>query len=117
MFSEPQTITVNAVPFALARVSMGDHSGSFSSADGLTTLQISHDLRKRNRRVVRFVQSKISADPFVADVNRKVNIACTLTIDSDPNGYSSTDVENVAQGLVNFLDTAGILTKVAGGES
>lgn len=117
MFTEPQTVTVNAVAKNLPRVSMLDRSGTFeSAADGLT-LRVSHNLGKRNRRTVRLDITKTAADPLLDGVSRPYSMSAYLVIDHPQVGFDATETLNNVQALVDWLDVAGNLSKVVGGES
>lgn len=117
MFTEPQTVTVNAVAKALPRVSTGDRVGVFESSALGYLLKISHLNGKRYRRTVRLDSTKTAADPLIAGVNRQYSMSAYLVIDHPLVGFSNTEAEQVAQALVDWLDTPGNLTKVIGGES
>lgn len=119
MFSEPQTVTVNAVAKNLPRVSFGDRSGTFLVDDAGTVyqLRISHAIGKRNRRTVRLDTTKTAADPLLDGVSRQYSMSAYLVIDHPLVGFNATETEQITQALVDWLDAAGTLTKVVGGES
>lgn len=117
--SDPQTVTVNAVAKSLPRVSSSDYSGAFQDiADGLV-LRVSHTFGRRNRDVVRLEVSKISADPLVPATNAPYSMSITLTMDTPPQGFSTTEITNNLKALVDWF-TAGSYaqtTKVVNKES
>lgn len=119
MFSEPQTLTVNAVAKNLRRVSMGDRKGAFELQDGTTkyALQISHELKNRSRRLVKFLTTKTAADPLLDGVSREYPMNCQLIIDTPKVGYSATEVGQIVQALVDWLDVPANLAAFVGGES
>lgn len=116
MFTEPQTVTVNAVADDLRRIAFSP-KGTFHNATTGRTLSISQNNGKRNRRTVRLDITKTAADPLLDGVSRPYSMSAYLVIDHPLVGFSVTETEHNAQALVDWLDTAGNLTKVIGGES
>lgn len=117
MFTEPLSVTVNAVAKNLPRVALGDRTATYENvADGLT-VRISHVLGKRNRRTVRLDITKTAADPLLDGVSRPYSMSAYLVVDHPIVGFSATETEQNVQALVDWLDTPGNLTKVVGGES
>lgn len=120
MLSEPQTITVNAVAKALPRVAFGDRQGTFELKDSsnvLHTLKVSHANGKRARHTVRYDFSKTAADPLLDGVSKVYSASAYLVLDAPLVGFSNTELEQHTQALVDYLDGAGLLTKVIGSES
>lgn len=117
MFVEPQAVIVNAVSNDLNRVAFGNRDGTFALQDGSLQLRITQNLGKRNRRTVRLDSTKTAADPLLDGVSRQYSMSAYLVIDHPLVGYSVTEAEQNAQALVDWLDVAGNLTKVIGGES
>jgi hypothetical protein len=117
MFSEPQTVTLNAVAKSLPRTGLGSYDGTFESdAEGLK-LRISHQFGKRTRRTVRLDSKDIAADPYLDGTNRPVSMSAYLVVDVPPVGYTSTEISHVVQGLIDCLDEPANLSKVLGSES
>lgn len=116
MFADPQSVTINAVANSLPRTAFGTNSGTFTKDDGLVKLSITHNVGKRSRRVVRLDHAKIAADPLLAGVNVKANMAAYLVIDTPETGYTLVEARQVVEGLVDYLVDA-TLTKVLGQES
>lgn len=116
MFSEPQTVTVNAVPVELDRISF-DPEGVFNNSTTGHKLRVYHTSGKRNRDNIRLDIIKTAADPLLDGVSRQYSMSVYLIIDKPVVGFSSTEVEQNAQALVDWADIAGNLTKVVNGES
>lgn len=116
MFSEPQSVTVNAVANSLPRVEFGARKGTFATSDGAITLSIAHDLRNRNRRTVRLDFAKTAADPLLDGVSRQYTMSTYVVIDHPKVGFTVTEVQKNLEALVDWLSDAQIL-KVVGGES
>jgi hypothetical protein len=114
-FSDPQSLTINAVATSLPRTGFGTDKGTFTSADGTVTLAISHQNGRRKRHTARTDHSKITSDPFLANVNTKVGMSAYVVIDVPPNGYSSEEAADVADALVAYL-TPATIRRILGGE-
>lgn len=116
-FTEPLTVTVNAVAKSLPRVSVGNRSAIYEKiADGLR-LSIASQTGKRVRRNVRLDFTKTAADPLLDGVSKQYSMSSYLVIDHPQVGFTQLELEQYAQALVDWLDVAGNLTKVLNGES
>jgi len=116
MFADPQSVTVNAVAESCPRISTGDRTSTYRTADSEFTLKISHAEGSRNRRTVRLTQEIVAADPFQTDVNRTYVQHVYVVLDHPKVGFSTTQVDNLTQALVDYLSDANI-DKVIAGES
>lgn len=116
--TDPQSITINGVTTSLPRVTSGNYSASYSSADGNIVQRISHVLGRRSRRMIRVDHRKVAADPFTS-ANVEVSMSCYMVIDVPKSGYSVAEQKQVVDGLIaNLTATSGALTtKLLGGES
>jgi hypothetical protein len=120
MFTDPQSVTINAVANSLPRTSSGTNSGVFKKDDGLVSLSISHSTSgKRTRRLVRLDHSKIAADPLLAGVNVKANMAVYLVVDVPETGYTLVEEKQVTDAFTAWAtaSSGANLTKILGGES
>lgn len=117
MFTEPQTVTVATVAKTLPRVAFGDRSGSFETADGAFKLQISHNLRNRNRRTARLDITKTAADPLLDGVSRPYSMSVYMVVDHPQVGFSNTEVVDNLQALIDWLAAGTNAEQLAGGES
>lgn len=117
-FSDPQSVTVNAVAVPLPRTSAGTDSGGFTSADGQYQLSVSHSRGKRYRRTIRLSQTKISADPFVADRNVQASMSAYIVVDTPVNGYTTTEAKLIVDALTGYLTASSgqRVTQLLGGE-
>lgn len=119
MFADPQSVTVDAVAQSLPRVSVGNHSASYTKDDETYTLTISHQPTKngRTRRQVRLDRIKIAADPFVSGNSREVSTSTYLVVDEPSDGaFTNAELLAHAKGLIGWLSDANV-TKVLAGES
>lgn len=118
-FSDPQSLTINAVAISLPRTSSGVNSGTFSSSDGTTRMSVSHAYGKRTRRTIRLDLSKVSTDPLLPSQNVRLTSSIYLVIDAPIAGYSNTELKQAADGFLAALTaTSGAkITQLLGGEN
>jgi hypothetical protein len=117
LFSDPQTVTVNAVAQVLAAISRESHKSQYREDVAEYELLISHqETPKRNRRTVRLNRVLVTADPFIPAQNVQVSSSYYLVIDTPLAGLTSTQMKDDILGLTVWLSSANIL-KVLGGES
>ncbi len=118
-FSDPQSVTINAVANSLPRTASGDNTGAFTKDDGNVKLSVSHNLGKRNRRTIRLDHRKVAADPLIAAQNLNYSMSTYIVVDVPPVGYSPAEAKQVVDGfLANLQASSGAnLVKFLGGES
>lgn len=118
-FSDPQTVTINAVAQTLPRTSSGVDAGVFTKDDGNVKLSVSHNYGKRIRRTVRLEHSKVAPDPLISSTNIKYGMTAYLVIDVPVTGYSVTEAKQIVDGLTAYLTaTSGArVTQLLGGEN
>lgn len=117
-FSDPITITINAVAHVLGRVSTNGTSAVYSNADGTTVLNISHQITKDNKiRSLRKLETKkVVADPLT-EVN-DYGLLTTYSVTERPMfGFSSTEVKNQQTGFNNWDNAGATQDKLYGRES
>jgi hypothetical protein len=118
-FSDPQTITISGTPITLPRVSSGDGSSKYTSADGLVDLSASSSYGNRTRQVLRVDHSKITSDPFIPAQNAEVSMSCYMVFDRPKVGYTNTEAMAVYTGFnaLYTASTSALIAKLLGGES
>lgn len=115
-FADPQSVTINAVPKSMPRVSIGASESTYRTADETVQMRISHQASKgRKRRMVRLDQTVIAADPLTAE-NAEQKAGIYLVVDEPTWGFSDTDLDYLVDALVAWL-TSGNIAKLLGGES
>lgn len=119
MFSDPQSVTINAVANSLPRTGMGPSSGSFTKDDGTVALKISHQLGKRNRHLISLDHSKVVVDPLMASQNLRVSMRTHMVIDVPPTGYTVAEAKQIVDALTAYLtaSTGANVTKLLGNEA
>jgi hypothetical protein len=118
-FADPETITVNAVDQVLARTGYpGPKAAEFMQGDGTNKLFISHDVKKRDRSLIRFSDYKFAADPYVPANNQLVSMSVSLVIDRPVTGYTAAEQLLIADGFIDWLvaSSNAKLTKFIGHE-
>jgi hypothetical protein len=118
VFSDPQSVTINAVANSLPRISAGANAGVFRKDDATVKLTISHAEAKRYRRMVRLDHNKLASDPYVTGDNVPVSMAAYMVIDVPLLGYTVAEQKQVVDGLTLFVTTGSgaAVTKILGGE-
>jgi hypothetical protein len=118
-FSDPQTITVNAVAQVMARTDQ-DPQGVFQTSDGLAKEPIgqANSGKDRNRRLLRFDFSKIAANPFDSTLNAIYKMAVYVVVDVPVVGFTVTEQKQVTDGFMTYLQASSgaAMLKLLGGE-
>lgn len=114
-----QTVTINSVAIALPRTGSSLNSGKFSSADGLVSETVSHDIGKRTRHLLRIDHNKVAADPFQASINAKYSMSAYIVVDVPPVGYTVAEQKQVVDGFIAQItaSSGALITKVLGNEN
>lgn len=120
MFTDPQSVTINAVAISLPRTTSGDGKGVYTSADGNVRETVSHQENKsRTRRMFRIDHQKSAPDPLFPAQNTPYNMACYVVFDVPKVGYTVAEQKQVVDGLLAQLQASSgaLITKTLGGES
>lgn len=119
MYTDPQTVTVNAVANTLPRTSSGVNSGVFSKDDGTLKLSVSHSYAKRTRRTVRLDHRKVASDPLNPTQNQPFSMSAYLVVDVPTVGYTVAEAKQIVDALTAFLtaSSGAATTKLLGGEN
>ncbi len=118
MFSDPISLTYNSVATSMPRVSTGDRTATYQSADDALRLTVQNFLGKRERNVVRLDHMKNVVDPFDPARLRAVNMSVYFTLNRPaPFGYTDAEAQLVYDALTGFITNSTNRTKVLGGES
>lgn len=116
-FSDPQSITINAIANSLARTSFGVNQGKFSKDDGTVQLTASHAYNARTRRLLRVDHKKIAPDVFSGD-NQEYTMGTWLVVEHPVVGYTNVELKQVIDGFVAYLSASSgaNVTRLLGGE-
>jgi methyl-accepting chemotaxis protein len=109
VLSDPITLTVNGVANSLNRISTGDLTSSYSTADESLKTTIKHQRTSsdRIRTTIDVVQRKVVSDPLTSE-NDYDTLTFRLLIDRPSVGWTATEVDYVNQALAGFLTTANV---------
>lgn len=118
-FSDPQSVTINAVANVLPRTSSGQNQGVFTKDDSTVKLSISHTYGSRTRRLIRLDHSKIAADPLQASINVRLSSSVYLVVDTPQTGYTVAEVKQIVDALTGYLtaSSGARATQLLGGEN
>jgi hypothetical protein len=117
MYSDPQSVTVNAVAQSMPRqgTSTPDRIGTFATADGTFQFDVRQNkTSNRFRREVRLTQKKVAADP-VSAVNKEVSTSVMIVVDEPRWGFTDTELGYLTAALVTWFSTTN-RDKLLGGE-
>lgn len=118
MFSDPQSVTYNAVAKSLPAISRGDSQSEYRLNDSgvVYDLILSHQFGKRTRAIARLRRDSYASDPIVPTQNILASMTATLTVDFPLTGLTATDAQLLVKALTDFL-TVGNVTKLVNGET
>lgn len=109
MFSDPQSVTVNAVAKSMPKVESSGKKTVYRKADGTFQLTISHQVVAggRIRSMARIDQQAVVPDPLTS-VNDYETLSFYFVVDRPEVGFSSTEVDYLVTGLKSWLDSTAI---------
>lgn len=118
-FSDPNSVTINAVPVSLPRIGTSENGARYRSADGSTDMQIDHSYGRRESHRVRLHHNKVSADPMSPALNRPFDEAVSLVINRPDTGFTVAETKQLVDALTLWAtaNSGANITKLLGGES
>lgn len=119
MYTDPQSVTINATPYSLPRTGIGDGNATYKSSDGTVQMRISHrEAKGRMRRMVRLDQTIIAADPLTAEQQYQT-AGVYLVIDEPSVGFTDAQLQYIVTALNTWLtaSTNANTTKLLGSET
>jgi hypothetical protein len=80
---------------------------------------VSHTEGKRTRRLFRVDLSKVTADPFIPDINREVSGSMYLVLDVPRVGFTDAELQDTWEALYGCLNASSFanFVKWIGGQS
>jgi hypothetical protein len=119
LFTDPQSITINAVANTLPRTGVGASSASYSKDDGNVKLSVSHSYGKRTRRTARIDFRKTAADPLFPAQNTPYSMSTYIVADVPATGFTVVEQKQIIDALSAWLtaSSGANVTKLLGGES
>jgi hypothetical protein len=108
MFSDPISITINAVESELPRIRIEGGSAIYANADESLRETISHQKsKKRIRSMMRLDSRAIVADPL-SNENDYENLAIYIVVDRPEVGFDVSAVEDHVVGFIAQLSSPTI---------
>lgn len=108
-FSDPQTVTIDAVPYTLNRVKSDGYKSEYLAADESLKLTISHqETKDRTRRMMRIDQRVVAADPLTSE-NEYKSAGIYLVIDEPEYGFTDDELDDAVQGFFAWASSANVL--------
>lgn len=117
-FSDPQSVTINAIANPLPRVGMDSTAGTFKKDDQTVGLKISQASGRRRRQAIRLDHQKVAPDVLNPALSSNVSASVTLVVDTPLRGYSLTEIKQIVDGLTAYLtaSSGARVTQLLGGE-
>lgn len=101
--ADPQSVKINAVETSLPRVSNGNYSSEYSSADGTAKLKVSTQNGNRKRQLIRLDWTKVTPDPYVSSQNIDVSTSIYLVVDRELVGFTNEELKKTVEGFFEIL--------------
>lgn len=120
MFTDPQTLTINAVTNSLPRVESNGTKSIYTKDDGNVSLTISHQkVKNRLRSTVRVDYRELTADPITTGHNLQYTDAAYLVVDRGDGEFTIAKVKQIVDALTAWLtiNSGANVTKFLGRES
>lgn len=120
MFSDPQSITVNAVAKSMPRIQQDGQSSLYQMSDQTFSLALRHTAIKKSgknriKSLASFTQRAVVPDPLTS-VNDFETVTISLQIDRPEAGFTATQIDQMVAGFKTWLDTTNV-GKLYGRES
>lgn len=107
--TDPQSITVDAVPVTLNRIKSDGYRSEYLSDDESFKMTVSHQETKgRTRRMIRIDNRVVAADPL-SSVNEYKSLGVYVVIDEPEYGFADADIDNIVQALTGWLTTQNVV--------
>jgi hypothetical protein len=117
LFTDPQSVTVNAVAQSMPRVETNGKKSVYSKSDETFKLTLSHTPSKdRIRSMARLDQRAIVTNPLDSTQSDYDTLSFYVVIDRPLYGFTMTQTEQLITGFKAWLDTTAV-DKLFGQES
>lgn len=109
MFTDPQTITVNAEAKSMPRIETNGQKSVYQKSDQTFTLTISHQNASGNRvrSLVKFEEKAVVPDPLTS-VNDYEHASIQFVIDRPLAGFSQTRIDQLVTGFKTWLTSTAV---------
>ncbi len=118
-FSDPQTVTINAVAQTLPRVNVTGSASLYQKDDGTVKLTATHSAGRRKRSLLRIDFSKTAADPLISGTNVAYSMSVQLVVDRPLTGFTIVEQKQIVDAMSAYLtaSSGANTTKFLGGEN
>lgn len=118
-FTDPQSLTINAVPYSLPRVSVSGTSSIYQDVTQNVKMTVSHASAKRNRSLLRVDFQKTAPDPLISSTNIIYSMSVAMTVDRPLVGFTAAEAKQVVDAFAAYLtaSSGANTTKFLGFES
>lgn len=120
-FSDPTSITVNAVSKSLAKVyTLAGAPSTYKAANDEFVLEIAHQEvkgGKRERHLIKVTQMKIVPDPLNAAYNMEAKTSAHIVIENPKMGFTDIEIGYLVKALTDYVGNASNQAKLIGGEA
>lgn len=121
-FSDPISMTVNAVAKSMPRITMASNGAPsvFKMNDDEFKTEIAHQSIKsgrRERHVIKVTQRKITADPYVPATNVENTASVHIVVENPVTGFTDVELGYIVSALCTFVTNAGNQAKFLGSEA
>jgi hypothetical protein len=118
-FSDPQSVTINAVGQTLPRVSVDTNASTYQKDDATVRLTASHSYGKRKRSLLRLDFQKTAADPLISAQNIVYSMSVQLVVDRPITGFTVAEQKQIVDAVSGYLtaSSGANTTKFLGGEN
>lgn len=113
--SDPLSLPTTPTATDLNRISTV--LGNFASSDTKYELRVDHSRGSRARHLVKLTSRKIATDPLLPTQNREYAQSVHLVIDHPLQGFSATEIKDLAQLFVDFVDNGTFLGAIVQGQA
>lgn len=101
--SDPLSLPTTPTATNLNRISTV--LGNFASSDTKYELKVDHSRGSRARHLVKLTSRKIATDPLLPSQNREYAQSVHLVIDHPIQGFSATEIKDLAKLFADFISS------------
>lgn len=118
MYADPQTITINAVPKTLNKLTTSEAGSKFATSTRDVLMGVSHSYGRRVRHTIRLQNDTLVANPLISGQNVSQSMSVYVAVDL-PVGYDTAAAKQVTDGFIAYLaaSSGSAMAKLIGGEA
>jgi hypothetical protein len=118
-FTDPQTVTINAVAQTLPRTSTDVDKSVYTKDDQTVKLTVSQSSGRRKAHTLRLDFQKTAADPLISSTNIIYSMSVRLVVDRPLTGFTVAEAKQVVDAFAAYMtaSSGANTTKLLGGEN